>query len=79
MSQNLIQNDEGVLTVAETARLLSVSKFTLLRMRQRGGCDGLPFVQLSPGRIGYLRRDVRDFLAARRIGTLPEAQQPRAA
>ena len=70
MSHDLIPNDDSVLTVAETARLLSVSKFTLLRMRQREGCGGLPFVQLSPGRIGYLRRDVRGFLVARRVGSL---------
>src|SRR3954468_13993193 len=58
----------AVLTVADTARLLGVSKFTLLRMRKRK--DGLPFVRLSPGRIGYLRSDVHAYIAARRVGSL---------
>ncbi len=50
--------DDAVLTAAETAALLGLSKFTLLRMRQRPGSDGLPFVgPLSPNRIGYVRRD----------------------
>jgi hypothetical protein len=74
MTDQTIPTEDAVLTVAETARLLSVSKFTLLRMRQRQGCAGLPFVQLSPGRIGYLRQDVLAFLKARRVGALPEEQ-----
>jgi hypothetical protein len=65
--------EDAVLTAAETATLLGLSKFTLLRMRQRPGSDGLPFVQLSPNRIGYVRRDVLAFLAARRVGGLPGA------
>ena len=79
MNHNRIPNDDAVLTVAGTAQLLSVSKFTLLRMRQREGCGGLPFVQISPGRIGYLRRDVQSFLAARRIGSLPTLNSAEAA
>ena len=75
MHPNLTPDEDAVLTVAETARLLGVSKFTLLRMRQRESCGGLPFVQLSPGRIGYLRRDVRAYLAACRVGALPDQQQ----
>jgi hypothetical protein len=71
--------DDAVLTAADTARLLGVSKFTLLRMRQREDCDGLPFVQLSPGRIGYLRSDVRAYIAARRVGALPSQRNPKAA
>lgn len=65
--------ENAVLTAAETASLLGVSKFTLLRMRQRTAADGLPFVKLSPNRIGYVRRDVLAFLAARRVGALSEA------
>jgi predicted DNA-binding transcriptional regulator AlpA len=65
--------DAAVLTATETAAMLGVSKFTLLRMRQRSAADGLPFVKLSPNRIGYLRSDVQAFLAARRVGVLPEA------
>ena len=65
--------DDAVLTAAETAAQLGLSKFTLLRMRQRPNADGLPFVQLSPNRIGYVRCDVRAFLNARRVGELPHA------
>ena len=70
--------DEFVLTVPEVRQLLRLSKITLLRMRQRDDRGGLPFVQLSPGRIGYLH-DVRAYLAARRVGSLPEQQHPEAA
>ncbi len=72
MNSNLTE-DDLVLTAAETAQLLSVSTFTLLRMRQRDDTGGLPFVQLSPGRIGYSRRDVRAYVAARRVGSLPNS------
>ena len=65
--------EDTVLTATDTARMLGVSKFTLLRMRQRPAAGGLPFVKLSPNRIGYVRSDVRAFLAARRVGALPEA------
>jgi DNA-binding MurR/RpiR family transcriptional regulator len=72
MLPNLLSYEDSVQTAADTARQLGVSKFTLLRMRQAEGCSGLPFVQISPGRIGYLKSDVRAYLAARRVGTLPE-------
>jgi predicted DNA-binding transcriptional regulator AlpA len=62
--------EDTVLNATETAALLGVSKFTLLRMRQRSDADGLPFVKLSPNRIGYVRRDVLAFLASRRVGAL---------
>jgi hypothetical protein len=61
------------MTVAETASLLGLSSFTLLRMRQRPEADGLPFVKLSPNRLGYRLGDVRSFLAARRVGSLQAA------
>lgn len=64
--------DHAVLSAAETASLLGVSKFTLLRMRQQQNAGGLPYVKISQNRIGYVRRDVLAFLAARRVGTLPE-------
>ena len=48
--------EDAVLTATDTARMLGVSKFTLLRMRQRPAAGGLPFVKLSPNRIGYVRR-----------------------
>ena len=64
--------DYTVLTEAEVRQQLRLSKITLLRMRQRDDRGGLPFVQLSPGRIGYLRADVTAFLAARRVGAIAE-------
>ncbi len=70
MPSPMIPTDDAVLTAAETAALLGVSKFTLLRMRQRPDADGLPFVKLSPHRIGYVRSDVRAFLASRRVGSV---------
>jgi len=69
---NTNPDEDTVLSAADTARLLGVSKYTLLRMRQREGCDGLPWVQITPGRLGYMRRDVRAYLVARRVGMLPE-------
>jgi hypothetical protein len=63
--------DDAVLTAAEVERILGLGRFTLIRMRQRPNCDGLPYVQLSSNRIGYVRRDVMAFLAARRKGSLP--------
>ena len=73
MTDQTVIFEDTVLTATDTAKMLGVSKFTLMRMRQRPGADGLPFVQLSPNRIGYVRRDVMAFLAARRVGALPEA------
>jgi hypothetical protein len=66
-------SEDAVLTAAETAAQLGLSKFTLLRMRQRPNADGLPFVKLGPNRIGYVRRDVLAFLAARRVGVVSQA------
>jgi hypothetical protein len=65
--------DDAVMSAEQTANLLGVSKFTLLRMRQRPDADGLPFVKLSPNRIGYVRRDVLAFIAARRVGNVLKA------
>src|SRR4051812_34951075 len=72
-------DEDAVLSAADTARLLGVTKITLHRMRQREGCDGLPWVQVTPGRIGYMRRDVRAYLIARRRGALPEQRNLEAA
>ena len=63
--------DDMVLTEPEARQLLRVSKITLIRMRKLADKGGLPFVKLSPGRIGYLRRDIITYLATRRVGTLP--------
>ncbi len=52
---------DRVMASRETAQLLGVSERTLLRMR------GLPKVRLSPGRVGYPRLEVLDWIASRRI------------
>jgi hypothetical protein len=72
MSDFLATIDNSVLTEPEARHLLRLSKITLIRMRKLANQGGLPFVQLSPGRIGYFRRDVIAYLAARRVGTLPD-------
>jgi hypothetical protein len=65
-------DDYAVLTEPEVRRLTGLSKITLLRMRKRDDCGGLPYIQLSPGRIGYMRRDTCAYLIARRVGSLPQ-------
>jgi hypothetical protein len=67
-----LPDDDRVLTAAETAKLLGVSEFTLLRKRQRPNADGLPYVMLSPKRLGYRLGDVRAYLRSRRVGSLPK-------
>jgi antitoxin component of RelBE/YafQ-DinJ toxin-antitoxin module len=68
----MLQIDDDIINDAPTvAKQLGVSKATLIRMRQRQDAGGLPFVKLSAKRIGYRRADVRAFLVARRVGTLP--------
>ena len=57
------------------AKSLNLSPATLGRMRQEPDCGGLPYVKLSANRIGYLRRDWRAFLAARRVGSSPADKQ----
>ncbi len=64
---------EAVLPAADVARMLGLSRHTLMRMRRRPQAAGLPFVKLSEGRLGYRRTDVEAFLRARRVGALPEA------
>jgi len=70
-SLSFLLDEDACLSTGETAALLGVDKITLLRMRQLEGCGGLPWVRVSPGRIGYMRRDIRAYLAARRVGALP--------
>jgi hypothetical protein len=64
--------EDQVLSPRDTAKQLGCSEFTLLRMRQRPNSDGLPWVRLTAGRIGYRRGDIRAYLLARRVGTTPE-------
>jgi predicted DNA-binding transcriptional regulator YafY len=70
-SLSFLLDEDACLSAAETAQLLGVDKITLLRMRQLEDCGGLPWVRVSPGRIGYMRRDIRAYLASRRVGALP--------
>ncbi len=65
-----LDDNDRVLTADETTALLGLSTFTLLRMRQRPNAGGLPFVRLSPKRIGYRLSDIRSYLQARRVGSL---------
>jgi hypothetical protein len=62
--------EDEILSPRETAKEIDLSEFTLMRMRQSPDAGGLPYVQLSPGRIGYRRGDIRAFLLSRRVGTL---------
>jgi hypothetical protein len=52
MDMTTAPTEDAVLSAAETAELLGVSEFTLLRKRQRPNADGLPYIRLSPKRIG---------------------------
>ncbi len=66
----MIDDNDQVLSAIDTARKLGVSKITLLRMRKLPDAGGLPYVRLSANRVGYIRRDLRAYLAARRVGKL---------
>jgi predicted DNA-binding transcriptional regulator AlpA len=66
---------DGVLTTAEVATLLGLSKFTLLRMRQQKDRGDLPYLQLSPGRLAYWKSDVRAYIAARRVSGMQPADK----
>jgi hypothetical protein len=74
------ENDalNAVLSTREVSQTLGLSTITVKRMRKLADRGGLPFVQLSPGRIGYLRSDVHGYIAARRIGALPAQQNTKA-
>jgi hypothetical protein len=60
-------DDNTVLTEPETRKRVRLSKATLIRVRQSPDLGGLPFIQLSPGRIGYLWGDVKAYILARRV------------
>lgn len=68
--------EDRVLTAAEAAKQLGLSRFTMLRMRRSPDAGGLPFVRLSQGRIGYRGRDIEAYLFARRVGHLPDEPPP---
>jgi predicted DNA-binding transcriptional regulator AlpA len=69
------ENDvlEAVLSTREVSQALGLSTITIKRMRKLADRGGLPFVRLSPGRIGYLRNDVHAYIAARRVGNIKTA------
>jgi hypothetical protein len=66
-------DDDTVLTEPETRKRVRLSKATLIRMRQSPDLGGLPFIQLSPGRIGYLWGDVKTYILARRVTSYGDA------
>jgi hypothetical protein len=72
MAPETTHDDLCVLPESETRRLTGLSKFTLLRMRKLPDAGGLPFIRISAGRIGYLKRDLDAYLLARRVGSLPK-------
>jgi hypothetical protein len=59
---------DTVLDAPTTAKQIGMSPHTLWRMRQRSDAGGLPWVQLSAGRIGYRLGDIRRYLLSRRVG-----------
>jgi len=68
---SIFPDTDFALSPSQVAHILGLNKITLIRMRQRPDQGGLPFVQLSPGRIGYMRSDVQAYIAMRRVGSLP--------
>jgi hypothetical protein len=62
-----VLDDDTVLTEPEARKRLRLSKATMIRMRQSPDLGGLPFVRLSPKRIGYLWGDLKTYLEARRV------------
>lgn len=74
--QRVPPGEDRVLTAAEAAKQLGLSRFTMLRMRRSPDAGGLPFVRLSQGRIGYRGRDIEAYLLARRVGRLPDKPTP---
>jgi predicted DNA-binding transcriptional regulator AlpA len=69
VTDEFVNADDRVLTPREVAGLIGLSLFTMLRMRQANA--GPPWVQISPNRIGYRLGDVKAYLAAQRVGALP--------
>jgi predicted DNA-binding transcriptional regulator AlpA len=58
-----IQLSDNVLTIRQTAAVLSISVRTLERLCQTG--SGPKKIRLSPGRVGFLERDVVAWIDAR--------------
>jgi hypothetical protein len=68
----LALGDDSILTRRETAKAINTGLFTLDRKRREPDAGGLPWVQLSPHRVGYRWGDIKAFITARRHGA-PEA------
>jgi hypothetical protein len=64
-------SDDHVVSEAETALILGVSRWTLARKRKEPDAGGLPYVKLSAARIGYTMGTIRAYQRARRVGRLP--------
>ena len=64
-------NPDVILTADTVAQMLGLHRHTLMRMRAQPDAGGLPFVAISPRRLGYRLGDVQAYLAARRVGRLP--------
>ncbi len=62
---------DEVLTERQICDLAKISPRTAQRLRQDG--SGPPYVTLSPGRIGYLRSDVINWLLSRRVASTSAA------
>lgn len=58
-----------VLTVAEAAAYLGVSRMTVYRLtaEQGQGRSALPVVHLSPGRRGFMQSDLDAYLKRQRL------------
>ena len=55
--------DDKILSVREVCALLGMARATFNRLRDRG--EFIPPIQLSPGRVGWWRSDVLQWLDAR--------------
>jgi hypothetical protein len=58
-----LEEDDGVASKKEAALILGVVERTVDRILK---ARELPFVQISPRRVGILKSDARDYLRARR-------------
>lgn len=54
---------DTILNEAQAAKATGLSSRTLQRLRLEGG--GPPFVRLTPGRVGYSRRVLEEWIAQR--------------
>lgn len=67
------EDADRLLTPAEAAALLSISKETIRGWRRTG--FGPPYVAIGARRVRYRRRDIDDFIA-RQLRTSTSTEQP---